>query len=841
MRRYQQAFEDTEAATSKFDTLIESVLVGLLVFMPLAFGVVHAWSEEVVIFLSGAVVICFLLKLVFHRNQRVIWTWAYVPLGVFLLIAILQLVPLPAALVKIISPNTAYLKTELLGDLPDADTVLRSMTLSFYPNATKHDLRLVLAVAGVFVVVLNVFRRTDQIKNLLRSIAVIGGIIAVVALGQNLFGNGKIFWFISSEHCKGYSGPFVNYNNYGQFMNLSIGAALGLLFVKLREGFVGKRISPGVIAGNLSGIRSRQVWLLVAMMSIAVATVVASLSRGGMISMLIAIIFTMLILAWRRSLKGRGWVVVVTGLIAFACILYVSFDTVYDRLGTLRDLYKAAGNRPQILKDVAVVWSKFPVLGTGLGTHSVVFPMFDRLSVTALAVHVENEYAQAAEETGLLGLGALVVFGIVIVFNYARSIRSARPAICSAAYGLGFGILAILIHSLSDFGQHMPANSMISAIFCALLLTLARRRQNTQRHRTARASLCNTLVVCTVFVCASLVWMWALAGADNARAAEAHWEKALEIEKDLEERNWIGTDAEYASLISHADSAAGYEPDNIKYRHWLGVYRWRSLGQPADTEIPEIFVSEARMPVLGDIVAELHSASLLCPTYGPTYTIVGQIEMFILNDDLGAEKIRKGYRLAPCDPIACFVAGYLDVVEGKYEDCIDKFEKAVQLDGVLFDSVVNIYINHLSRPHLALLAAGDDFNRLKRVANVFDDMQYIDLAAQAREKMKDLLEAKCSNPDAPVWAFASLAGIYKQQHNTEAAIEFYRRALVLDYGQVQWHLELAKLLAEVENIPEAMRQAKICLLLRPEHKAAEKLIEDFSVHRRVLAGEIDLP
>jgi len=50
---------------------------------------------------------------------------------------------------SIISPNTASTKTRLLGHLPDAAERLTSMTISFYPLATKHDLRLLLAVAAL--------------------------------------------------------------------------------------------------------------------------------------------------------------------------------------------------------------------------------------------------------------------------------------------------------------------------------------------------------------------------------------------------------------------------------------------------------------------------------------------------------------------------------------------------------------------------------------------------------------------------------------------------------------------------------------------------------------------
>ncbi|MHC4728897.1 MAG: hypothetical protein ACYS17_16905, partial [Planctomycetota bacterium] len=165
---------------SKFDRIIESLLVILLVFMPFALGVVFAWSEEVVVALSLAMGLVFLLKLILDKHATFIWSWAYIPVGLFVLIAIFQLIPLPAGLVASISPNTASIKGELLGDLPNSDNLLNSMTLSFYPNATRHDLRLVLSLVIIFVVVLNVYRRPEQIKRLLGAIAVIGGAVALL-------------------------------------------------------------------------------------------------------------------------------------------------------------------------------------------------------------------------------------------------------------------------------------------------------------------------------------------------------------------------------------------------------------------------------------------------------------------------------------------------------------------------------------------------------------------------------------------------------------------------------------------------------------------------------------
>lgn len=811
----------------------------MLAFMPFAFGVVHAWSEEIVVAVVGAITVCFLLKSLILRRQELIWTWAYVPIALFLIVVALQVIPLPAWFVGLVSPNTVTLRSELLGDLPNARTLLETMPISLYSNGTKHDLRLVLAVAAVFVVVLNVFRRSDQIKRLLAAIALIGGLVAAVTLAQNLFGNGKIYWFISSTNTKGYSGPFVNHNNYGQFMNLSIGAALALFLVKLHETLAGKKLTPTVAFECMGWRLSKSIWLLLAVMSIGAATVFVSLTRGGMIGLLVAMAFTTALFASQRSLKGHGWVMVGMGLVAFVCVLYIGFDAVYERLSSLRSLGQADGCRLQILKDIAVAWTVFPALGTGLGTHAVVYPMFDHSNTTLLAAYVENEYAQALEETGLVGLGLLVILGFIISVGCYRSIRGNRKPIHLAAYGLSFGLVAVLTQSLADFGQHLPANAVLSAVFCALLLGLARSmRDRSVGHAPMLAPSVSSIFLRTAVFCGICVLgRWVFVGAENARLAEMHWERAFDAEKRLSEGNWRGTDAEYADMVNHATEAVLCQPDNITYRYRLNACRWRSLCRTLDSDPTDTTVLACLMPAIHEVVNEFHDSLVVCPTHGPTYSMVGQIEKFILNDERGAERIRQGFRLAPCDPITCFVAGRLDMLEGKTDECIAKFTRAVQLDGNFFRDVANIYVSQLSRPSLAVSAAGDDIDRLSYVAQILTSMQYYDLAEEARAKIRDILEAKSADSDAPASVYARLAGIYNEEGNCQAALECYRQALARDYGQISWRLESARVLVKMGRIEEAVSEAKICLRLHPRLEAAEKLVADLSVHPAVIARQ----
>lgn len=832
-----------DSTCRKFDKAIEVLLISLLAFAPLAFGVVDAWSEEVVLALAAAISICFLLKLVVGANARILWSWTYMPLMIFILLATLQLIPLPRNIVQTFSPNTLAIKNELLGDLPDCDTLLGSMTLSFYPNATKHDIRLVFAVVTVFFVVLNVYRRPDQIKRLLAAVTIIGGSIALLALAQDLFGNGGIYWTVATGKDAGpYSATFINHSHYGQFMNLSIGAALGLLLAKLSEACAGRTMTPTALTKCINSHSPQLIWFLILAIVLGAATVFVSLTRGGMLSMFAAAAVTAVVLGLRKSSRESGWIVLLAGFAAFMCVVYVGFDAVYDRLASLRQLHQAEGGRWQLLKDVAVVCGRFPLLGAGLGTHEVVFPMFDRSAMPMLATYAENEYAQITEETGLLGLGTLIVFGIMVWTVYIHNVRKQTP-ICSAAYGLGFGLMAILIHSLSDFGQHLPANSLLSATFCALLLSLSRtRHKDGQSSRVARKSRLLPVLGVAGLMFACPVWVWVLVGANNARLAEAYWNFAHALSESLMDEGRRGTDEEYLDLISSAAAAAEYQPDNVKYQHWLNVYRWQSISGLSDPNTGEIILSEDAVDTVHAIVSELDDARLLCPTYGPIYCVLGQLERSVLEDPNGADRIRKGFQLAPSDPTVCFVAGLLDLEDEQIDASLVKLDRAVAMDGRFFRAVADIYVNFLERPDLAVTLSADSTSRLSHVADLLaesDQHQY--LAEQARSRVLEVLESKCEAPDAPAQAFASLANIYRKEGMNEAAVRYYRRALALDYGQISWRLALTKLLAETDNIPEAIREARTCVRLGPQVKAAEKLLADLCVLPGAVTDERPTP
>jgi tetratricopeptide (TPR) repeat protein len=851
LRRLRRGLLDTNDETANvtqwtgpevsdpFDRAIEWTLIGLLAFMPLALGAVYAWSELVVMIGAAGLGVMLALKLIVRRGAKFVWSWTYVPVGVFIGLVAVQLLPLPAGIIGAVSSGTVRLKQELLGDLPNAGDALRRMTLSFYPHATARDLRLVLAAATIFVVVVNVFRRSKQIVRLLTGVAIIGGAIAALAVLQNVTGAREVYWSIYNGEMPVTGGTFVNQNNFSQFMNLSIGAALAVLLVRLREvmGAGGKVLSRvKVYAGDPE---LRLAWGMGAVVIVGALSVILSMSRMGTVSLLVGGALAGAVLALRRDDGARAWVLAPIALALFAALLWAGFDKVYDRLATLRKLEQAdSGSRWQTLVDLQPVWRGFPVLGIGSGAHETFYPMFDHHPDPALTAHVENDYAQALEETGAVGLATVAAFVVMVWVAWWRGLRAVRVPVQPATVGLGSGLAAVIIQSAADFGQHLPAVAGLSAVTCGLLVVLgqkarAARGPESEPHPHVPARVPPARVFALIGLV--LAFGWALTGSVSAARAESHWMAAESAEAHLAKHGWEQAgEEELQQLLRHAADATDADPGNVHYRHEAAALRWRVIATDPnrqDKETGDLLLTQEDVDEVRDIVDRLHQARRVCPSYGANLAIAGRLERFVLDDrDAGLAHIRQGYRLSPNNPSACFVAGYLDAIEGRVEESVVKMRSAVRLSPGTFDDVVNLYLGQVERPDLAVEVAGADAGRLMKVAEALQARpQLAEQARQVKARAIAKLRERTAQADASATTLAQMADVLRKDGDQPAAIDFYRRALALDYGQVNWRLELAQALAQSGDAKQAIKELEICLRLRPRWAPAEKLIGDFSV------------
>lgn len=823
------------ALAARVETFIEYLVVALLAFAPLALGAVEAWSRLIVVVGVAALAGAIALRAMIPGTPATVRSWSYLPIVFFLGWVVLQLVPLPIGIIRLISPHTVSLRNGLLSGLSSAENA-SSVTLSLYHLATRDDLIVVLLASTVFVAVLNVYRRSRQVERLLMAIAIIGLVIALIQLAQALGGAKAVYGSIPTPGDRvALGGPFINRNNFAQFMDLSVGAALGLLLMR------GRRLIMDFGGGRCGferAIRSpavRSLWLLALAVLLGICSIFLSLSRGGTVALLAAIAVTVVALGRSRMMSGWVWLLAAVMIAALGVVLALGFNSMYDRIAALQH---EQNNRWQIVKDLTVVWRQFPVSGTGLGTHEFVYPAYDRSNLPTLAVHAEDEYAQLIEETGFVGLAIVLAFVAIVWGGWYRSTRRGTSGRAAIAFGLGLGLLAVMIHSTVDFAMHVPAVAILAAVTCALLVRPLddRDAQLKSSHRPARPSA--RLLSWGGAAAAAATFCWMLAHAYSAYAAESNWEQAQQMDAELSQAGWQnGTNEQYAQIISAASVASAAQPDSIVYSYWLNVYRWRAISRLRDEQTGQVLLTEEGVGYAQRIANDLASALGLCPTFGPAQSLLGQLQRSVLGDPAGASRIRTAAELAPWDTSTCLLAAQLDAEEGRWDESIALARRVMLVGTIDFREVANLYVLQLRRPDLAVQLAGEDDDRLSVVAQMLTGREdQKPLSDQISARILALRQARVRNADAPAEVVAWMAAYDAQHGRADEAINFYERALSINYADADSHLQLAKLLAARGDVQRALHEARVSLRLQPQSQPAKDLVGELASRGPVSTG-----
>lgn len=808
---------------NRWDAAAEMLLAALLLFMPLAFGAVDAWSELVALVLAAALTLLVLIRAVIDRTFALVWTWAYVPLGLFILLVTLQRLPLPSYLVASLSPAAVQTPTDLLGD---AAAKPSAVALSAYPLATTHGLRMVMLGAAVFFATVSVFQTAPQVRRLLTIVFGIGCAQAALALLQIFTRTDRLYWAFDAGGARLTSGSFINYSNFSQFMNLSIGAGVALLLVRLLdEKRLGGPSSDATRA--FGGARLGDYGGLLLGLVVCVVAVFASLSRNGAISLAIASLVVGVALFARGDLRRRGWVLAILPLAAFAVFLSFGFDALYDRFAAIKQSDQLA-NRWELTLGALRAWQAYPVWGAGLGTHAYIFPMFDESLSASFAEHADNDYAQLLEETGIVGAACVIAFLAIIGWQLVAVCRRGRSAISAAAFGLALGLIAVAIHSASDFGQRVPAVFCLSAVSSGLVISLS--RLGCQSHvvpLTQKRIAWRRTGAAALTVCVALAWTWALQTAYASHRAAQWWAAALQVEDEIAKAGLDATDTDYSDLLAAASQAVDNEPANVEYAYWLNVYRWRSLTRQIDPSTGQALVSPAARPFVTRIADALSDVRKLCPTFGPPYGFEGQLRLFVLDQDQGGELIRQGVRLAPYDPPTCFTAGELAARAGRADEAIALLRRAVAIAPQFFPDAAVLAFDVLNHPDFARELAADDYQRLDHLATIAGtSASHAGLTEALHDEAHAALRRQIAAGKAGAVELAALGALDASIGNHSAAADHYRRALLLSYSQIEWRLARARSLIEMGDDKQALREANICLSLRPNHAAARQLADE---------------
>lgn len=379
---------------------------------------------------------------------------ARIPVAAVSAIAVLgfvQLLPLPAGLVRAVSPASAEAWSgagKVLGAFGRPAPPFR---ISLMPWETAGVALLALAFVALFLAAAALLERRASRR--LFGATVLAS--ALVQVGVAIAGEDRALRL---------HGSFVNPNNFAGYLEIGLAFAFGLLWYRTRTGI--RELSEATGAEERS---DRLLGLLpptalaVIVFGVIAAGIVVSQSRGGLLAACGgSLLLVALALQLRREVSRRSRV-------AFATlVVLVALGTAFAIAGAgsvafLRFLMPDAADlgadyRILIWRDSIEAFRLFPWLGSGLGTFREALRRVQSPGVPGLVDQAHDEYLQLLVTGGLagalLGLTALA-FGVRALLSALRRQKHREES----AFGLaGFGALAmLLLHGVAEFNFSIPA------------------------------------------------------------------------------------------------------------------------------------------------------------------------------------------------------------------------------------------------------------------------------------------------------------------------------------------------------------------------------------------------
>lgn len=395
------------------ELLLTAGLSATLMFAVLAFGGGEQWA---VLTLEVAASILVL-----------IWTWSQISSGRFRLVL-----------------NPLFVPVALFALIIAAQIVFGS---SAYVYVTRTELWKYVAYGGLFLLASQ--SRRGNAYRLVRVLTAFGFLVSFFGLVQNLTYNGKIYWFrgVTSNSV---FGPYVNHNHYAGLMEMLAPTAL--------------------VMALRSHIRNweRVFWGLAGILM--AATIFVSGSRGGMVAVVVEIVFLAIYLVGVRGRRGTAFALAAICVLMGAFLVWIDNGSLGKRLDSLRDPLNSADviSRLTVAEDGLRMFRVHPLVGWGLGVFPIVYPQFRSFASGLLMNQAHNDYLQVLIETGVLGFACVIWFIVALYWTGFRNLRATSGSDVTTTLGALVGCTGILVHSLSDFNLHVPANAALFFLLCGI-------------------------------------------------------------------------------------------------------------------------------------------------------------------------------------------------------------------------------------------------------------------------------------------------------------------------------------------------------------------------------------
>lgn len=468
-------FLSSEAMEKKKNNLcgriIEYGILALIIFSPLPAASVNEWSILVIQLIVLIMMPAYILMKEKPNNNKILshsLKWPrYLFFGLFLFLFI-QMIPLPKFLMRLFSPQTYSYHRLFSVDFPSQ----RFMSISIIPGHTlREGLEILSYILLGFLIIKTVTTR-KQIMRIFSVLVAMGAFEALYGLFELSNKNPRILFYKKVHTLDSVTGTFVNRNHFSGYLEMIIPLAIGLIIARIDlfsiSGLKWKqkllRLSEKGLAVNVL------ITIAIVLMSLGI---IFSKSRSGVTILILTFIlfFELTILYLSVSQQRKKWIKIFLS----SSLLIITFISLYIGIGATIERFSLDNllreQRPAYWGSALRIFSRFPLFGSGLGTFTSLYPDVEQDGVLVRAFHAHNDYLEYLAELGLLGMSLLlggILFLAIKSFLIWRERR--HPEVKGLALGGIVSVICILIHSLTDFNLHIPANMLLFSVVLSLTI-----------------------------------------------------------------------------------------------------------------------------------------------------------------------------------------------------------------------------------------------------------------------------------------------------------------------------------------------------------------------------------
>jgi O-antigen ligase len=415
---------------------ILTLVLGMLVFAPLAFGAVDMWAFLVVQAAAAVVFVLWGVRLWLNPRSKLLWP------------------PLAWVVLAFMAYGIACYLTA------DIEYVARQETIQ------------VLLFGFLFFAALNNLRGQEEISAVSATLITTGTVIACYAVAQLMHNTNQV-WNEISPYVGRASGTYISSNNLACLLAMLLPLALAYLLVG--KVHIVTRVlliyAAVALAAGLAVTFSRAGWLAAAAGIILLLGILLGHGNHRLKAVLLLLVM----------LAGGGYL---TSHYLSKTVGYMRRVAAPDEAVGLQVVDASWDSRRMLWLSAERMWADHPWFGVGPAHFDYRFREYRSENMQSRPDRVHNDYLNLVADWGAVG-GVIILAGMGVFIFWLKQtwphVRRDENDFGSGqsnrfAFFLGAtcGLAALAVHSAMDFNLHIPANALVGVTLLALVASNAR-------------------------------------------------------------------------------------------------------------------------------------------------------------------------------------------------------------------------------------------------------------------------------------------------------------------------------------------------------------------------------